>query len=66
MAESFRDATEKIRSYAATLKRPFGVRYNAYTETIEVLDSKESLVKYGKTLRNEISRLVEALEAIKV
>ncbi|TST22556.1 Phenylalanine-4-hydroxylase [Bagarius yarrelli] len=39
VAESFEDAKEKVRKYAATISRPFSLRYNAYTQSIEVLDN---------------------------
>lgn len=64
VAESFKDATLKVREFAATLERPFSVRYNPYTETIEVLDSKEKVVKYASSIRGEMSVLVDALSKI--
>lgn len=40
MAESFKDAQEKIRAFANQMERPFTVKYDPYTQSIEVLDSK--------------------------
>lgn len=40
VADSFKDAQEKVRDFAATMNRPFSVRYNALTQSVEVLDSK--------------------------
>lgn len=40
VADSFKDAQEKVRDFAAKMNRPFSVRYNALTQTIEVLDTK--------------------------
>nr|1J8T_A Chain A, PHENYLALANINE-4-HYDROXYLASE [Homo sapiens]1J8U_A Chain A, PHENYLALANINE-4-HYDROXYLASE [Homo sapiens]1KW0_A Chain A, Phenylalanine-4-hydroxylase [Homo sapiens]1LRM_A Chain A, Phenylalanine-4-hydroxylase [Homo sapiens]1MMK_A Chain A, Phenylalanine-4-hydroxylase [Homo sapiens]1MMT_A Chain A, Phenylalanine-4-hydroxylase [Homo sapiens] len=39
VAESFNDAKEKVRNFAATIPRPFSVRYDPYTQRIEVLDN---------------------------
>lgn len=40
-SESFEDAKRKVREFAKTsLSRPFSVRYNALTGTIDVLDNK--------------------------
>ncbi|ORZ38163.1 Biopterin-dependent aromatic amino acid hydroxylase-domain-containing protein [Catenaria anguillulae PL171] len=64
VAESFRDAKEKMREFAATLDRPFSVRYNPYTESIEVLDSKEKLVKYAQSIRGQMHTLMDALEKL--
>uniref|UniRef100_A0A8C6PZM2 phenylalanine 4-monooxygenase n=2 Tax=Nothobranchius furzeri TaxID=105023 RepID=A0A8C6PZM2_NOTFU len=43
VAESFEDAKEKVRKFAATIPRPFSVRYNPYTQSIEVLDNTQQL-----------------------
>ncbi|KAG9296936.1 hypothetical protein G9A89_006891 [Geosiphon pyriformis] len=44
VADSFKDAQLKVREYAKTLSRPFSIRYNPYTESIEVLDNKEKIL----------------------
>ncbi len=64
VAESFKDATAKVREFAAGMARPFSVRYNPYTETIEVLDTKEKLVRYAATIRGEMQTLVDALSKL--
>jgi phenylalanine-4-hydroxylase len=43
VAESFKDAQEKVRDFAASMNRPFSVRYNALTQSVEVLDSKVNI-----------------------
>lgn len=40
VADSFKDAQQKVREFAKKMNRRFSVRYNPYTETIEVLDNK--------------------------
>uniref|UniRef100_A0A8D0T299 Phenylalanine-4-hydroxylase n=2 Tax=Sus scrofa TaxID=9823 RepID=A0A8D0T299_PIG len=39
----FSDAKEKVRNFAATIPRPFSVRYDPYTQRIEVLDNTQQL-----------------------
>ncbi|KAJ8332113.1 hypothetical protein SKAU_G00428980, partial [Synaphobranchus kaupii] len=51
VAESFEDAKEKVRRFSSTIPRPFSVRYNAYTQSIEVLDNTQQL----HNLANSIS-----------
>ncbi|KAI9594619.1 Biopterin-dependent aromatic amino acid hydroxylase-domain-containing protein [Syncephalis fuscata] len=64
VADSFKDAKDKVREFAASLKRPFSVRYNPYTESIEVLDSKKKVQQYAQSIRTEMSNLCDAIERL--
>merc|ERR1712100_176550 len=64
MCESFEDAKRLMIDFARTLPRPFAVRYNAYTQTIEVLDNDERLALFARRLQSESSLLAEALGKI--
>eukprot|EP00128_Syssomonas_multiformis_P012028 Colp12_sorted_trinity150504_noHs@31123 len=64
VANSFHDAKEKLKAFTATLTRPFGVRYNAYTESVEVLDSSKSIARYSKTINNEMNNLNDAIQRL--
>lgn len=61
VTESFEDAKKKISEFAKTLNRPFSVRYNPYTQNIEVLDSKEKILTFANILKNDMSILTDAL-----
>jgi len=62
LAESFRDAKEKMSAYAATIPRGFGVRYNPYTQHVELLQSMSQISRYAADLKSEMSRLEDALK----
>nr|XP_054774889.1 protein henna-like [Lytechinus pictus] len=64
LAESFEDAKEKLRTWAKKIERPFSVRYNPYTQSVEVLDQKESLKDMITGIKGELSILNEALDKI--
>nr|XP_033809407.1 phenylalanine-4-hydroxylase [Geotrypetes seraphini]XP_033809408.1 phenylalanine-4-hydroxylase [Geotrypetes seraphini] len=64
VAESFEDAKEKVRKYAATIPRPFSVRYNPYTQSIEVLDSAQQLKNLADTISSEMGVLCCALRKL--
>uniref|UniRef100_A0A6Q2XAB3 phenylalanine 4-monooxygenase n=1 Tax=Esox lucius TaxID=8010 RepID=A0A6Q2XAB3_ESOLU len=53
VAESFDDAKERVRKFADTIPRPFSVRYNAYTQSIEVLNNTQQL----RNLADSISEM---------
>ncbi|CAF3363520.1 unnamed protein product [Rotaria sp. Silwood1] len=61
LAESFKDAKEKLRQYAMTIPRPFTVRYNPYTQTMEVVNGNEQIVNMVRTLRNDMDIIIDAL-----
>lgn len=65
VADSFQDAKDKVREFTGTLTRPFHVRYNPYTETIEVLNNQDKLVSYAKIIKNDLEKLVSAMENLK-
>ena len=64
MSTSFKDAKEKVREFAKTLDRPFEVRYNPHSETIEVLDSRDKVARLAQSIRADMGRLVSALEKL--
>jgi len=61
VAESFRQAQERIRDFSSKMERPFSVRYNAFTQSIEVLDSRSKLLKYAASISSDLQQLVTAL-----
>ncbi|OXB83602.1 UNVERIFIED_CONTAM: hypothetical protein H355_011421 [Colinus virginianus] len=65
VAESFNDVKEKLRKFAQTIPRPFSVRYNPYTQRIEVLDNAKQLKNLADTINSEMGILCNALQKIK-
>uniref|UniRef100_A0A8C2WNI5 Tryptophan hydroxylase 1 n=1 Tax=Cyclopterus lumpus TaxID=8103 RepID=A0A8C2WNI5_CYCLU len=45
VSESFEDAKNKMREFARTIWRPFTVRYNPYTQSMDVLKDTNSINK---------------------
>ena len=65
VADSFNSAQEKVREWAAaTLSRPFAVRYNPYTESIEILDTVQKVGRVAQTLKCELEYVIEALKKL--
>ncbi|XP_035477516.1 phenylalanine-4-hydroxylase isoform X3 [Scophthalmus maximus] len=64
VAESFEDAKERVRKFAGTIPRPFTVRYNPYTQSIEVLDNAQQLRNLADSIGSEMGKLCEALRKL--
>lgn len=64
VSESFEDAKEKMRNYAATIPRPFSVRYDPYTQSVVVLDKKEQLGDMINSMQGDLNILREALQKV--
>ncbi|XP_055506515.1 phenylalanine-4-hydroxylase isoform X2 [Leucoraja erinacea] len=64
VAESFEDAKDKVRKYAVNIPRPFSLRYNAYTQSIEVLDSIKQLQDLVVNISGEMGILTHALKKL--
>lgn len=52
--------------FANTIPRPFGVRYNAYTQSIELLDSKNQIEDLMSNLTMEFQTLQNAFRKLQV
>jgi len=59
VTESFDDAKQKMIDFAATIPRPFGVRYDPYTQSIQLLDSKRQIQKLIENINTEIRTLID-------
>lgn len=61
VAPSFKEMKEQVREFAYGMSRPFTIRYNGLTESIEVLDTKDKIIRYSQQIRGELDRLITAL-----
>ncbi|MGH0173476.1 UNVERIFIED_CONTAM: hypothetical protein FKN15_065653 [Acipenser sinensis] len=61
VSESFEEAKEKMREFAKTIKRPFSVRYNPYTQSVDILKDTKSITTVVKDLRHELDIVSDAL-----
>ncbi|KAJ2716185.1 hypothetical protein H4R19_000788 [Coemansia spiralis] len=64
VVDSLRDAAVKLREFSATLSRPFQVRYNPFTQSIEVLDSKDKVNHLARAIGSEMQLLTNALDQL--
>uniref|UniRef100_A0A1I8P648 Tryptophan 5-hydroxylase 2 n=1 Tax=Stomoxys calcitrans TaxID=35570 RepID=A0A1I8P648_STOCA len=62
--ESFEEAKEKMRSFAESIQRPFGVRYNPYTQSVEVLSNAQKITAVVSELKGDLSIVCSALRKI--
>ncbi|KAG8228007.1 hypothetical protein J437_LFUL007980 [Ladona fulva] len=63
--DSFEEAKEKMRAFASKIKRPFGVRYNPYTQSVEVLSSAQKVAALVSELRGDLCIVSNALAKIR-
>jgi len=66
LAESFTDAKNKLTTWAAAIPRPFQVRYNPYTQRIDVLDSVPAIQALARDIKSHVSKLEEALAKVRL
>ncbi|KAL2093524.1 hypothetical protein ACEWY4_010836 [Coilia grayii] len=64
VSESFMDAKEKLRRYVAGIKRPFSVRFDPYTYSIEVLDNPLKIRGGLESLKDDLKVLSDALNVL--
>ncbi|OQV25463.1 Phenylalanine-4-hydroxylase [Hypsibius exemplaris] len=64
VAESFQDMREKLAGWITQIPRPFSLRYNAYTSSVEVLHKKEHLRGLVRDIETDIKILKDAITKI--
>ncbi|KAK5643047.1 hypothetical protein RI129_009214 [Pyrocoelia pectoralis] len=62
--DTFEEAKEKMRKFAEQIQRPFGVRYNPYTQSIEVLSNARKISDLVSELRGDLCIINGALKKI--
>lgn len=62
--DSFEEAKEKMRKFAEQIQRPFGVRYNPYTQSVEVLSNAQKITALVSELRGDLCIVNNALKKI--
>lgn len=65
VAESFEDAKEKFRRWVSTMSRPFEVRFNPHTQSVEILDSVDRLDNLVSQMNLEMQHLTTALTKLR-
>ncbi|XKL61544.1 hypothetical protein PGB90_008601 [Kerria lacca] len=62
--DSFEEAKEKLREFTNSIQRPFGVRYNPYTQSVEILSNAEKIAALVSELRGDLCIVSNALRKI--
>ncbi|XP_050455089.1 tryptophan 5-hydroxylase 1 [Cataglyphis hispanica] len=62
--DSIEEAKEKMRAFANQIQRPFGVRYNPYTQSVEVLTDAQKITAVVSELRGDLCIVSNALKKI--
>ncbi|XP_043795818.1 tryptophan 5-hydroxylase 1 isoform X2 [Apis laboriosa] len=62
--DSFEEAKEKMRAFANQIQRPFGLRYNPYTQSVEVLTDAQKITAVVSELRGDLCIVSNALRKI--
>ncbi len=64
LAETFEDAKEKLRVYAKSLKRPYELVYEPYTQSLRILDNVKVVHDLSTHLKYEMDVLEQALDRL--
>ncbi|CAL1274361.1 unnamed protein product, partial [Larinioides sclopetarius] len=54
-----------FREFASTIKRPFGLRYNPYTQTVEILSNTRKIANLVSELKGDLCVVTTALKKIR-
>ncbi|XP_058792709.1 tryptophan 5-hydroxylase 1 [Phymastichus coffea] len=62
--DGIEEAKEKMRHFASQIKKPFGLRYNPYTQSVEVLTDAQKITAVVSELRGDLCIVSNALRKI--
>lgn len=62
VADSFKDAKDKMSAFTLTIPKPFSIKYNPYTQSIDTIQNQFQIVQIVRDLKNQISGLEDALK----
>ena len=54
------------RDYASSIRRPFSLRYNPYTQTVDILQTADQINSVIDELKDDLSLLSSVLEKVMV
>ncbi|XP_014228671.1 tryptophan 5-hydroxylase 1 [Trichogramma pretiosum] len=63
-SDSIEEAKEKMREFASGIKRAFGLRYNPYTQSVDVLTDAQKITALVSELRGDLCIVSNALRKI--
>ncbi|XP_072125385.1 tyrosine hydroxylase 2 [Mobula birostris] len=64
VSESFEDAKSKLRMYASKIRRPFSLRYDPLTCSVEILDKAHKVKDALAQVREDLRKLCSALNKL--
>lgn len=62
IADSFKDAKDKMSAFTLTIPKPFAIKYNPYTQSIDTIDKPHQVVQIVRDLKNQILGLEDAMK----
>ena len=62
--ESIEQAIEFVRDIANNVERPFSVRFNPYTQAVEILNNQDKILDMAKELRGDLCIVANALKKV--
>lgn len=66
LSESFEDAQQKLREFALTIPRPFVIRYDPYTQSVEIMDSNAQIENLARDIQGSMQMLTDAIQKIRL
>jgi len=62
--ESIEEAKMELRNLAASIKKPFELRYNPYTQTVQTLSSGGKILDMAKQIKGDVFLIANAIKKI--
>ena len=62
IAQSFEMVKQQIKSFSTTIKRPYKLKYDAFTQSLKIVDNTKLIQEIKKDVNADLDELLETLD----
>jgi hypothetical protein len=66
IAQSFESVKQLIKEFSKTIKRPFKVKYDPFTQSLQIYDSTKVLQEIKKEMNAGLDEILEHLDSLQM
>ncbi|CAF0731497.1 unnamed protein product [Brachionus calyciflorus] len=66
IAQSFEQVRHQIKIFSKTIKRPYKLRYDPYTQSLQIVDNMKIIQEIKREVNSDLDEIIEALDNVQL